>query len=221
MKRLSFFLLLTVCLGKLDAQVYEQYKTMSVGDRNALTMTLPQSQEKLVSELWASYMKDFYNAKSKLNKKEGEWFTDNADIPGIGLGNTVDVYAATEQIDTDVRLAVWFDLGGSFLSLREHYDRYPEAEKLMMRFAAEVAQKSTELQLVSEEKKLKELENNLKKLQSGSERYTKEIERAKENIRKAEEGIVQNEKDQTDTQDKIEQQKKAVEAVRRRLNDQK
>ncbi|NUO02307.1 MAG: hypothetical protein HUU01_17010, partial [Saprospiraceae bacterium] len=61
--------------------------------------------------------------------------------------------------------------------------------------------------------------NDLKKLQSGTERYQKDIERAREAIRKAEEGIAKNEKDHADTLDKIEQQKKAIEAVRRKLND--
>lgn len=219
MKKLGFFFLIMAGFAKLDAQVYEQYKTMSLGDRNALTMTLPQNKDKFVGTLWSAYLKEFYGAKSKFNKKTAEWFTDNADMPAIGLGNTVDVYASVEQIDDDVRLSVWFDLGGAFLNLREHYDRYPEAEKLMMRFALEVAQKSTEQQLASEEKKLKELENDLKKLQSSNERYLKDIERARETIRKSEEGIAKNDKDQAATQEKIEQQKKALEAVRRKLND--
>lgn len=219
MKKLGFLLLMTAFLTKLDAQVYEQYKTMSLGDRNALTMTLPQNKDKFVGTLWSAYLKEFYGAKSKFNKKTGEWFTDNADMPAIGLGNTVDVYATAEQINDDVRLSVWFDLGGAYLTLREHYDRYPEAEKLMMRFALEVAQKSTEEQLGTEEKKLKALENELKKLQSSNERYLKDIERARETIRKSEEGIAQNDKDQAAAQEKIEQQKKAIEAVRRKLND--
>lgn len=219
MKRLCFFLLIATFGIQLDAQVYEQYKTMSLGDRNALTMTIPQNKDKFVSDMWSDYMKEFYNAKSKFNKKTDEWFTDNADIPAIGLGNTIDVYATVEQINDDVRIAVWFDLGGAFLSLREHYDRYPEAEKLMMRFALEVAKKSTEVQLDAEEKKLKDLENDLKKLQNGVERYQKDIERAREAIRKAEEGIAKSEKDQAETLDKIEQQKKAIDAVRRKLND--
>ncbi len=219
MKRLSFFLLMMASLINLDAQVYEQYKTMSQGDRNALTMTLPQNKEKFVGTLWSAYLKEFYGTKTKLNKKTGEWFSDNVDMPAIGLGNTVDVYASVEQINDDVRLSVWFDLGGAYLTLREHYDRYPEAEKLMMRFALQVAQKSTEQQLGSEEKKLKDLENELKKLQNTNERYLKDIERARETIRKAEEGIAKNDKDQATTQEKIEQQKKAIEAVRRKLND--
>jgi len=219
MKKRIFLLLFAAAFGTLKAQVYEQYKTMSMGDKNALTMTLPQSKAKFVGTLWMDYMKEFYNSKTKFNKKTEEWFTDDADIPAIGLGNTVDVYATTEQLDENVRLAVWFDLGGAYLSLREHYDRYPEAEKMMLRFALEVAKKSTEVQLDGEEKKLKDLEKELQKLQSGNERYQKEIERAKEAIRKAEEGIVENEKEQMAAQEKIEQQKKAIEAVRRRLND--
>jgi len=219
MKRLSFFFLMMASMINLDAQVYEQYKTMSQGDRNALTMTLPQNKDKFVGSLWNAYLKEFYGTKSKFNKKTGEWFSDNVDMPAIGLGNTVDVYATAEQINDDVRLSVWFDLGGAYLTLREHYDRYPEAEKLMMRFALEVAQKSTEEQLGAEEKKLKDLENELKKLQNNNERFLKDIERARETIRKSEEGIAKNDKDQAATQEKIEQQKKAIEAVRRKLND--
>ena len=215
---LSTFLLL-LNYSQLQAQVYEQTLSMSQGPQKALSLELANADEKLVADVWKNFMKDFYDAKVKWDRKAKEYFADNADIPAIGLGNTVDVYATTDQKGSNTTINVWFDLGGAFLSSREHPDRFDEGEKLLLRFALEVAREKTRQEVSAENDQLRKLQKELERLQANKERSQKEIERAQEAIKKAEADIVQNEKDQVDMLEKIAEQEKAVEAVKQRLGE--
>ena len=206
-------------LNSIQAQVSEKIKKMSQGTNNALVLEIPNVSAKLVSEVWKDYMKDFYDAKPKWDRKSGEWFCDNAEITAIGRGNTIDIYASAEEKGNDVLANVWIDLGGAFLSSREHPEQYMEAEKVLMRFALEVAQEKTRQELAGEMDEMKKLQREMGRLKSLNERYHKEIERAEEAISKAKENIVENEKLQEEMLGQIDTQEKVIEEVKKRLND--
>ncbi len=202
-----------------QAQISEQIKKMSQGANNALVLEIPGVDAKLAGEVWKDYMKDFYDTKPKWERKADEWFCDDASITAIGRGNTVDIYATTEEKGKDVLVNVWIDLGGAYLSSREHTDQYMEAEKMMMRFALEVAQEKTGRELDTEKGQLKKLQRDLDRLRSLNERYHKDIERAEAAIKTAQENIVENQKMQEDMQLQITEQEKMIESVQKRLND--
>jgi valyl-tRNA synthetase len=201
------------------AQVRESQRKMNQGTNNAMVLNLPDVEEKFIKKLWEDYMDDFYDVKTKRVRKAKEYLSDNAEIAAIGGNTPIDVYAYFEGDKEDVELTVWFDLGGAYLSSTDHPDRYKEAEKMLMRFALEVAKESTKLELEDQEDMLKDLEKDLAKLKKDNDRYHKTIENAKKKIAEAEDDIEQNEKDQVSMQAKIEEQLKAVEAVRKKLND--
>lgn len=216
---LSFILIFFLGKGGVQAQVQEDMRSMSQGTEPALVITIPGMDEKIVTDVWKEYIKDFYKGKTKWLRKEKEWMTDDVSIVAVGGSNTVDLYAVANQAGNDVEFSVWFDLGGAFLSSRSHPDRFEEAEKMMMRFGKEVSKASVALELDNQAKELKKLEAELKKLESANERYHKEIEKAKEIIKKAESDIIQNEQDQKAAAANIEKQKEVVEAVKKRLKD--
>lgn len=197
-------------------QIIEEDKSMSLGIKNALILELPGTSEKIVDKLWKKYSKDF-EGKTKKDRRSDEWFTDDGSIVGIGGANTLDVYARIGSIGDAVSLTTWFDLGGSFLSSYEHPDEYDEAQKILLRFALEVAIESTKIELQEEEKKMKDLDNKLKRLQRDKENYEKEIVMAKERIEKAEANIIANEKDQGSTTEAIDTQKGVIEQVQEKL----
>ncbi|MCO6490407.1 MAG: hypothetical protein J5I98_18475, partial [Phaeodactylibacter sp.] len=203
----------------LQAQVSEQTRKMSQGANNALILEIPNADAKLVAEVWKNYMKDFYNAKPKWDRKAKEWFADNTDITAIGRGNTVDIYASAEDKNNGTDFSLWIDLGGAYLSSREHPERYSEAEKLLLRFALEVAREKTRQELEGETDEMKKLQREMGRLKSLNERYHKEIERAEEAIKKAQQDIVDNEKLQEDMLLQIAEQEKVIEGVQKRLND--
>jgi valyl-tRNA synthetase len=221
MKSLTYLLIIAFsCFTlSLNAQVREQTRSMSQGTESALVIKIPNTNEKLVAEVWQDYIKDAYKGKTKWNRKEKEWFTDNVSITAIGGVNTVDLYTAISKSGQDVELALWCDLGGAFLSSRDHRDRYDEAEKMLMRFSMEVAKAGVMAELDDQMKELKKLESDLKKLQNENERYHKDIEKAEEAIQKAKEGIVKNEKEQERAAEIIKKQNDIIENTKKRLKE--
>ncbi|MFK8103611.1 MAG: hypothetical protein AB8G15_13850 [Saprospiraceae bacterium] len=212
---LAILMSLSVSYGQID----EGSRSMSQGIQNALIIEIPDVEEKTVIKLWKKYIKEYDGKKIKRNRKADEYFTDNAEIPALGGTNSVDVYARIAESGDDVSVTAWFDLGGSFLSSNEHPQEYVEAEKMMMRFALNVAQKLTQDELDDQLKALKKLESKLKKLKNANDNYHRDIENAKARIAKAEGNIIENEQEQVTAAEKIEAQKEIVKAVQERLND--
>jgi hypothetical protein len=206
-------------LVQIMAQVREQAKGMSMGTRNALVIEIPGVDDKLAETVWKDYTRDFYNSKTKWDRKKNEWVTADADIVSLGMGNDVSLYATIEEKKDNVIFSLWVDLGNSFVTSEDMPERYEEAEKLVMRYALELAQAKIKADIKEEEKNLEKMEDDLKKLLAAQERYEREIEKAKEAIKKAEENIVANKKDQVDQKDKIKEQQKLIEQIRKKLND--
>lgn len=215
---LSFLILFSV-LQTATAQLYEKAVPMSEGNNNALTLSLPKISVKDAEKVWQQYMDDFYNSKAKWNRKTKEWVISDADIVALGRGKAVDLFTTFDQDGEGVKVNLWIDLDGEFLTSRGYPDRYTDAEKLMMRYALEVAKASVQENLDNEAKELDHMETDLRKLKSANDRYHKDIEKAKEAIRQAEEDIVKNVRDQEDTVKKIEMQKELIDQIRKKLNE--
>ncbi|MCB0650107.1 MAG: hypothetical protein KDC85_02455 [Saprospiraceae bacterium] len=222
MKKLLFTAVVFLLMGSFSntsAQVREESKTMSMGTRNALVLEIPSVDEKLAETVWKDYTKNFYNSKTKWDRKNNEWVTADADIVAIGMGNKVTLFATIDSKKDDVIFSLWIDLGNSFVTKEEMPERYREAEKLVMRYGLELAQEKVKIEIREEEKNLEKMESDLKKLVSDQERYERDIEKAQEAIKKAQENIVANKKDQEDAADKIKDQQKLIEDIRKKLND--
>ena len=222
MKKLLFTSIVFLFLGftfETTAQVHEEMKEMSLGTRNALVITIPNVSKKLAANIWKSYTKDFYDSKTKWDRKKDEWVTANADIVALGMGNKVNLYAITEEKKDDVVFSIWIDAGNAFINEADHPERYREAEKLVMRYALELAQAKIKLDMKEEDKKLDKMQSSLKKLVNAQARYEKEIEKAKAAIKKAEENIVKNKKDQEEAGKAIVAQEKLIDTIRKKLND--
>lgn len=201
-----------------NAQIIEEERSMTLGVKNALVLEIPNATEKVATKTWKKYLKQF-KGKTKKIKKTDDWLTDDVAITAIGGANTVDVYARIAESGESVIVTTWVDLGGAFVSSYEHAEKYDETQKILMRFAIEVAKEMTKIELEEEEKKLKKLESNLKKLVRAKEGYKKDIEDAKKRIAQAEQNIIQNEKDQETTNEEIGNQEGVVEQVKEKLSD--
>ncbi|MEZ4985264.1 MAG: hypothetical protein R2795_09545 [Saprospiraceae bacterium] len=141
MKTLSLFigLLLTVATTNLAAQTTTERKTMSEGVYEAIVLALPDLNVKQAGDLWETYTDKQYDIRTKYNRKTKEYFSDDASVAAIGKGNTFDMYAAIEEKGKGAQISVWYNLGGAYLSAKEHPDRFLEAEKMMIGFALEAA----------------------------------------------------------------------------------
>lgn len=220
MKKIILALLLFSLTFQLAvAQLYEKAVPMSEGNNNAITLRLPNISVKDAEKVWQQYMDDYYDSKAKWNRKTKEWVIDDADIVALGRGKDVDLFTTFEKSGEGVSVNVWIDLDGEFLTSRSFPDRYTDAEKMMMRYALEVAKASVQQEIDDEEKHLNRMETDLRKLKNANDRYHKDIERAEEAIKKAEDNIVKNVREQEDMVKKIEMQKELLDEIRKKLND--
>jgi hypothetical protein len=159
-----------------------------------------------------------YKGKTKKNRKTKEIFTDNATIPQLS-SNSIDVYAKMNEVNGEVLLSVWFDLGGGFLSTETHPDKASAAQILVLQYALEVSKKTTGDELKNEEKNLKKLEKDLAKLEKENSTFHKNIEMYKKKIQEAEANIKNNEAEQVNKNGEIENQKGKVETVKKKLEE--
>jgi len=192
---------------------------LSKGVYEALVIQIPSLKKKTTASLWTDFTNDFYSSRSKYNRKTKEYFTDDANIAGIGKGNTVDIYTVIEENGDGSVLNMWIDLGGAYLSHSEHQDRYVEAEKMLIRFGLEAAKEKIRLDIKQQEKDLDNLQGDLKKLGNAKERLEQEIEKAKATIVQAEQNIAENEKQQEAKGEEISTQQTLIEETKKKLND--
>ncbi|MCP4441322.1 MAG: hypothetical protein GY810_20645 [Aureispira sp.] len=214
-------------LAQIKVEIKEETRSMSKASANALVMDLPGVNEKDAGKAWSKFSKGF-KGKTKYDRKGGEYFTDDATIKDMS-DNTVDMVAkVTAKGEEGCEIAVWFNLGASYLSSKDYADRYPAGEAVMKSFANEVSASMIEEELKLQEKILKDMEGDLKKLEKDKATREKDIEGYKETITKMEENIVtaegdikQNVEDQGAKGTEIEGQTKLIDEIKARLEEVK
>ncbi len=211
---LSFLFLL--CSHFSFAQISEEERSMTQGMNNAMMMTISNADDKAVEKLWKKYMKTM-DSKTKKIKRSEEWFSDNANISGVGA--SVDVYATFEQSGDEVKMTAWLNMDGTYFNSSTHPDKYASAEDFLNAFELEVYKDGVRSEIKFEENNMKKLESNLKKLKKSNKRLHAEIEAAKKKIEKAEANIETNLLEQEEVNIKIEAQKEVVEKTKKKMED--
>lgn len=213
-----------ISIAQIQSTIKEETRANSLGSYNALVMELPGVSEKEASKQWQKYVGKF-KGKTKYERKANEYFSDDSSIKEMS-DNAVDITAKIEaRGDAGSVIYVWFNLGVTYLSSKDYPDRYPAGEKTLKDFAKEVSLDMITAELEAATKKLKELEEMLKKQEKDEAQLTKDIEEYKatirkmeENITKAEGDIKKSEEDQGNSKLSIEEQKKIVADIQKRLD---
>lgn len=210
MRKLLFVLVALSCTAVYaeKIKVSEEHADINGGKQNALTVTIPDVEKRVVEKEWCRLMKG-YDAKVSDKK---EIFADNALIKTMSA-NTVDVYAKLEETKEGIKLSVGFDLGGAYLSSKLHPAQYAAAEKIMTDFARDAAIAALEEKISDEGKKLKDINGKQSDLVKSKDKMKSNIEKWKEEIKDAEKKIEQNDKDQDATKKAIEDQQKVIDAL--------
>lgn len=206
----SLTLLMLTSVFFLNGQIDDGMKEMSLGYRMSFTIELPDTDGKIATTVWKNYVKDFYGAKTKWNRKAKEYVSEGVKNRTLDEGHGVTFYAKVNENGNDALLTLWVDQGSAFASAENSGDR--EVEKILLRYALEVAQENLRLELEDEEAALKKLESQKKKLISAEKKYQKEIERAQERLK-------ENEKDQEKIMDAIKEQLGKIKKVKNKLSD--
>ena len=186
---------------------------------NALKIDIPGADDKLALKVWKNYIKE-HGAKAKKQKKTGEWYSEGAKINDVNGKSPVNVTAKVDENSTGTTLTLWIGMSDDmYVSSAAFPNDYAGAETFLDNYVKEVNRALTKIELEDEEKKLKKLRNELKKLERQNKGYHKDIEDAKKRIAKAEDNIETNLKEQAESNSDIEEQIKAVEAVRKKLEE--
>lgn len=204
----------SIALSAQYTVVTEVDKPMSFGSRPGFSIGFPNTDPKLVDNVWPDFVKNNFGGKLKKGKK-GEKSAAGLRSTSVSA-NEFTLYSETEKVGDGTQLNVWFDLGPNFLSRRTDPARTNQTIDVLTRFYYDVRRASVGEEVKAEENNLKDLESKLKKLQRDNTNLTRDIENYKARLKKAEEDLVQNQKDQEATIIDIEKQRKAVEDVRLR-----
>jgi hypothetical protein len=196
-----------------------------IAQSNSLRISLPNADERLVKRVWANFARTELRSKVRYDRKTKQNLAEQAILKSYGPAN---LKYESRQSGKDVNFEISFqetsyvEMEVSGFSQRSvnatNLQRNRAARGVLEDFAREVRREQTRLELLAEEKNLKKLEGEMRSLKSANTRYHQEIKTAEERIKKAKASISQNEKDQTDTQRKIQDQQKMVEAVKRKMS---
>ena len=161
-----------------------------------------------------------YWKKAKKQKKSSEWYSQGAKIESVNSENPVNVTAKVDENSTGATLTLWIGMSEDmYVSSAAFPNDYAGAENFLNEYSKEVNRALTKIELEDEEKKLKNLKKELTKLERQNKGYHKDIEDAKKRIAKAEQNIETNLKEQEEAGSEIDEQIKAVEKVRKKLQD--
>jgi hypothetical protein len=197
--------------------VTESSETVGGSKKNALVVSIYNSDVPDVEAKWKSLMKEY---KGKVTNTNGV-FADNAVIPPVNGNNTIDVYAKAEKgKEGDVKFVAAFDLGGAYLNSVEHKDKFNEAKKIVYDFAVKATRESIAGQRKLAEKQMEKLVSQQQTLIKDNEKFTsnigeykQRIEDYKLKIKEAEDNSAKNKIEQEKKKQEIDAQKKVVDAA--------
>ncbi len=222
MKSTLIFFLTFFSAYQLQAQnIQETNKRMSQGEHNSFTLEFNVGDAETIAGLWVDYQKDFKARKPKLNKKENEYFADDARVNAIS-DNTIDIYSkVAKKSDKGAVLTIWFDLGGAYLSSGRHPDRMAGAREWMAGFEQVVKAAFAQEALEAEEDILKGLEKELKGLEKDKEDAVKEVEKLQKELEAARQRVAEMDEALGAKQKQIIDQGKVVEEAKAKVKKMK
>lgn len=194
--------------------VTEVEKPMSFGTRPGFSVSFPNTDRRLVEDVWTDFVKNNFGSKLKKGKK-GEKSATGCRSASVSAGDFT-LYSEVEKVGDGAQLNVWFDVGTHFLNNRDDSGRVKDTKGLLTNFYYDVRRASIGQEVKEEENRLKDLENKQKRLERDNSNLLRDIENYKARLKKAEEDLIQNQKDQEATLIDIEKQRGAVEAARTR-----
>ena len=197
-----------------DNLVTEMDKAMSFGTRPGFSVSFPNTDRRLVEDVWSDFVKNNFGSKLKRGKK-GEKTATGCRSANVSAGDFT-LYSDVESIGDGAQLDVWFDVGRFFLNRNDDASRTRDTKTLLTNFYYEVRRAVVGKEVEQAEDLLKDLEKQLSRLERDNNNLLRDIENYKERLKKAEDDLVQNQKDQEATIKDIEKQRKAVEEVRTR-----
>ena len=215
----AFIAMLAIGTTTGFAQINESERSMSTGGVfPALSIVIPDTDDKDVMKWWKNYMKD-QDHKVKRVRKGDELMTEGVKDVEMNGVTPITYFARTEEAGEDTEHIVWIKLGEDDYLNAGDGAAYQAGAKMMLRFGLYVTKRKTEIALKEQERLLKDFENDLTRLGKDNKNYNDKIDDAKKLIGKMEANIEQNLKDQEKKQQEIEMQKEIILDTKKRLSE--
>jgi hypothetical protein len=206
------FLLMMYAVGALaqkPIQITEGVSAFNNGSRNALSFVIYNGDQKAVSSAWEKELKSW---KGKVKFKT-EFFADDCKVKSMG-DNTFDVYSKVETLlGEGVRVTTAFDLGGAYLSLAAHPDRYKAAEAMLYNFALAQTREVVKTEVKLAEKVLSDRETELNIMVTTQAKLEKDISDMERSIRDARAAIETLKQNQVTKRSEVDAQKIVVKGL--------
>lgn len=193
-----------------NIKVSESNEQINGSSNNCLVVTVYADKNEVESG-WKSVMKSWKGGS--FSSKGGEMQIDDAKIKDMG-DNTFDAFAkVVEQEEGVCQLVVAVDLGGAYLSSRDHADQFKVMQEIVYEFAVGTTKDAIGAVLKEEEKKLEELQKEEEDLAKEKEDLEKEIEDMKKKIEENEKRIDEIGEETEEKKEEIGAQEKVVEEI--------
>lgn len=210
MKKIILFTLLsTSFLQAQNLETKEVNAPMSRGNQPGIEIVIPYVTEDNVEDAIKKVTKKFKGDKEKI-KKSNEFYLDDAKIKELS-DNTIDMHFKMIKESNAIKLTVFYNLGGVFLSSSYDNKKFQYAEDLVSRIGIQASEIRIDDIIKEETKKFEDLVDD-------KEDFEKDIEKAKRDIEKAKDEIAENEKNIINNEKSIEAKNKEIEKQKIKLS---
>ncbi len=196
-----------------EIKLFEENQFFNIGSKNSIVISIPYGVKDIVEREIKRELKDW---DGKYDSDKGEFFTIQASTKAMG-GKPFDAYAKIiVEADNSMKVAFAIDLGGAFLSSREHVLQYKAMSEMIKDFAKKASLACIDGELDVENKVLSGLEKDLRSLEKDKEKLAEDIEDYKKKILEAERKTETNIKEQDKNKDSIKKQVEKLFEVEKR-----
>ncbi len=197
-----------------DIKVSEENHSFSTGSKNALVVNIPYGNKEAVEK---ELKKELKNWNGKYDSKGEELFTIQAISKFMG-DKPFDTYARViSSQSNEIRVAFATDLGGAYLSSREHSELFRAMSEKLKTFARETATNCVKEELEKNRDALSDMEKTQRSLEKDKKGLEEDIEDYKKKIADAEEKIKLNVQNQDQQKEAIKTQTGKVSEVENKL----
>ena len=200
--------------GVSFGQVSEMSESFSLGTQNAYVVEIPDADKKTTEKIWEKGLKKF--GKVKRNKKAGEWYCLQCDVPGIST--PTNVYFKVKEGKDQSTTYTYFDDGQGFVSSESNSTASAAITGALISMRNNVCTEVCTRALKKEEDVLKDNKKDQSKLEKKNKDLHKDIEDYRKKISEAEADIEKNLQAQEEAKMLIEKQGKEVSAAKDKLN---
>lgn len=190
-------------------QISEGVSAFTNGSQNALSFVIYNGDQKTIESAWAKELK---NWKGKVKFKK-EFFADDCKVKSMG-DNTFDVYSKVETLlGEGVKVTTAFDLGGAYLSLAAHPDKYKAAEAMLYNFALEQTREVVRTEVRLAQKILSDRETELSTMAVTQAKMEQDISSMEKSIRDTRTAIESLKQSQVSKRLEVDSQKVVVKGL--------